>query len=1184
MVSMLRDRTTAFIALSLVLVCSFTLSAQVLNGTVSGTAADQQGAVIKGAEVKATGVTTGATTKAVTDSSGLFRLVLPPGEYKVEVTAQGFSTAVESKVMVVAGRDTGMGLLKLQVGQASTTVEVTAAAPLIEPTQSQVTNTFGTVPLATFAGIQENQGLDSLALFVPGVAPSRDNNFSNANGPAGSVFGSGFVANGLRGRNNDQQVDGQNNNDNSVAGPSLFVTDPNFVNQYVLITNQFGPEYGRNAGSVVNIVTQAGTNNWHGNIYGSYNNSVFNSMTNFQKNFDSDVNGNPLTQPPHLSNEFAGGTVGGRIVRNKWWLFGGFNQNIIGQKTVFSTNNITPTPVGLATLAACFPGGNGQAAVQALTKFGPFGISGGDPFATNPVTGVVTGCPAAEFGGVTRVLPTNSHAYNWIARSDVNLGSDSIVGRYLFNKTTTFNNELNTDAGAQGYVVNVPALSQAALLAWTHNIGSKMVNELRGSYGRLNVDFGGNTIGNTVPEAQNLPNAVTNVLFNSPTLLGFGPSTIFPQSRIVNTWQVQDNWNYVRGKHQLKAGVNWTYQQSPNVFLPNINGQFRFATWDQFFTNTPNRVRIANGPSGFGFKEYDTFVYIGDDWKATRNLTLNIGLTWSYYGQPANLFNDITTTRESNPATAFWNTSLPLSVRTFPRFPAPTNSFGPGLGFAWSPQGGGMLTGGGRTVIRGGYRMLYDPPFYNVYANMATSAPEVFLQTFTGATAGLLPLPATPTGPFVRTLLGPAITPGVFDPRTQAETTISPNFEADRVQTWLLGLEREVSKNAAFEIRYVGNAARRLFQSINSNPFATDLLASFPQFVPPGVVPCPTTQQVLVGPQQPTDVGRQFCGTGVQRMRTNGGFSNYNGLQTEFRANNLFNQLTFRAAYTYSKTLDNVSEIFGTAAAGNSVAFSQNPFQPGGSEYSFSGLDFPNQFSVTFFEAIPFMKEQHGWGHLLGGWSFSANFLYGSGQRYTPSQLGTAIFSSPGDFYDANFLGTFAGTDSARPFFANKQAPVSSVGIFAADACAFFASTGSEPICNPAIANQLISLNALNLSGAGLSGPPVPVNVTDVHFVTNGGIAQSVFGTPFGNVARNIAQDATTNLTNMALYKNFKFSERASLQLNFTALNVFNQANFLSVDPFLEDAGAFSPFTGFANNAVTNSQPRQLFFGGKITW
>src|SRR6185369_1401154 len=170
-------------------------------------------------------------------------------------------------------------------------VEVTAQAPLIESTQAQITNTFAGNQLSTFAGIQENQGLDNLALFVPGVVSSRDNNFSNFNG------GQGFSSNGLRGRNNDQQIDGQNNNDNSVAGPALFVSNPEFVQQYVLVTNQFGPEYGRNSGSVVNIITKSGGNAWHGSIYGNENNSILNSMTNFQKRFDTDINGNRLTDP-----------------------------------------------------------------------------------------------------------------------------------------------------------------------------------------------------------------------------------------------------------------------------------------------------------------------------------------------------------------------------------------------------------------------------------------------------------------------------------------------------------------------------------------------------------------------------------------------------------------------------------------------------------------------------------------------------------------------------------------------------------------------------------------------------------------------------------------------------------------------------------------------------------------------
>ena len=1179
-------------AVGFVLLCCFAASAQMVKGSISGTAVDPQGAVIPGAKVTATQIGTGTVFTTTTDNSGLFRFnLIPPGEYKVQISAQGFNSGVQNGVVVAAGRDTGIGAIKLAVGQATTTVEVTAQAPLIESTQAQVTNTFSGTQLTTFAGVQENEGLDNLALFVPGVSSSRDNNFSNTNG------GGGFSSNGLRGRNNDQQIDGQNNNDNSVAGPALFVTDAEFVNQYVLITNQFGPEYGRNSGSVVNIITKSGGNAWHGSIFGNENNSILNSMTNFQKRFDTDQFGNPLTDPPRLNDEFAGFTIGGPFVKNKVFFFGGFDEEIVSQNSIFSSgNNLTPTPAGLATLAAC-PGVN-QAALQALSKFGPFGISGGNPVPVNPVVPVFGGpnpqdvaavstCPGVQFAGVSRTLKAPVHTFDWIGRTDFQLGSDTIMARYLFNRNNFFNTE---DNGAAGYVLNVPALGQAVLLSWTHNLSSKMVNEARVSFGRTNVEFGGNTIGNTEPTAQNLDQAVANVTFLAPKSLGFGPATNLPQQRIVNTWQGQDNWNYVLGKHQLKAGVNYTFQRTPNIFLPNINGQFRFSSWDAFFANTPNRVRIANGPSSLDFREHDTFVYAGDDWKMSQALTVNLGVTWSYYGQPANLFNNITTSRESNPAAAFWDPTLPLSVRTFPKIPAPLGSVGPSFGFAWSPQSGGFFTGNGKTVVRGGYRLLYDPPFYNIYLNMATSAPEVFLQSFRGAAAAAIPLPAVPTGPNVRAELAPFITKGVLDPRTQAQTSISPNFGPDRVHTWSLGIERELTKNSAIEARYVGNAARGLFQTINGNPFIGDLQASFPNLVPAGLTPCTTPQippapGVAPGPTSP-DFGRVHCGQGIVRERTNTGFSNYNALQLEFRANNLAKQFTIRSSYTFSKTLDNVSEIFSTFGAGNSVAFSQNPVNFTSGEYARSGLDYPHQWSLLVTEQLPFFKEQHGFfGKLLGGWAISGNYIVASGQRYTPSQLGTALFSSAGDFYDFGFVSNFAGTDVARPFFGNKNAPVGNVGIYGADACVFFGITGNEPFCSPAVANTLISANAVNLNGAA-----VPVTNDQVRYIVNGGTAQTVFGTPFGNVPRNVEQDEMTSIGNVSAFKNIKLGEHASFEFHVTALNVLNAPNYLSVDPFLEDAGlgaspvTAAPFTGFGDVTVTNSQNRRLVFGGKISF
>ena len=527
---------------------------------------------------------------------------------------------------------------------------------------------------------------------------------------------------------------------------------------------------------------------------------------------------------------------------------------------------MTPTPQGLAALAGCFPNSQSLAALQ---KFGPYGVSAGNPTPIGDLQNLSAACPAATFAGVERTLPTNTHNFNFVNRVDYQLGSDMLMARYIFNRGNAF----NADGGdaAAGLPINIPALSQALLLSDTHNFSSRIVNEARVSFGRLNVQFGTNTLGN-VPGISGVDQAITRATFNSAALLPFGLNGAFPQGRIVNTWQAQDNWNMVVGKHTLKAGVNYTFQRSPNVFLPNLNGAFRFTDWDAFLNNTPNRLRVAEGPSSLDFREHDTFLYAGDDWKIDQNLTLNLGLTWSYYGQPENLFHDLTVGRESDPSTAFWRSDIPLQFRTSPALSSVKNSFGPSVGFAYSPQWGGFLTGNGKTVIRGGYRMLYDPPFYNIYLNIANSAPVVFLQTFAGST--LTPnmiLPSNPFGPNVRAEAASQLQTGVFDPRTNVETNVTNNFGPDRVHTWNLGIERELSKNSAVEVRYVGNHATDLFQTVNGNPIVDSSIPGGQgtpvgpnPLAPPGTQPC-TSSSILLGPGQTLNpaLGRVNCDAGI---------------------------------------------------------------------------------------------------------------------------------------------------------------------------------------------------------------------------------------------------------------------------------------------------------------------------------
>jgi hypothetical protein len=1165
----------------LLVVCSITVfgvfaesaNAQVSNGSISGSVTDPQGAVVADAAVKVTHKETNQQTETTSDSAGLFRLnLLQPGEYRLEITKSGFNKVAIDSVTVSVGADRGMGTIKLEIGQVTSTVEVTSAAPLLESTEAQITNSFTSESLTTFPGILENQGLDTLALTVPGVVNNRDLGFSNTNG-------TGFAVNGLRGRNNDQQIDGQNNNDNSVAGPGLFLSDPEFVAEYQITTSNFSAEYGRNSGSVINVITKSGSNNFHGSVYGTESNSALNALSNVQK--ETTASGfEGLTKPSRFNDEFTGATIGGPAWKDHLFFFGGFDDEIVSQKQLYGTGLLTPTPAGLATLVGCF--GN-TPSLQALQKFGPYGITGGNPQpqGTPKISSIADLCPGVEFAGVQRTLPTGSKSYNFPVRLDLQTAKNHFFGRYLYNKSTSFNTDAFATAAA-GYPVNVPALSQDYGFSWVRTISSRMANEFRASYGRLNVGFGGNSIGNTVPAAQQVDLALARVTFNSSSLLAFGPATNAPQGRIVNTYQFQDNWSYYRGRHSLKAGVNFTYQRSPNAFLPNINGAYRFTSWDKFAADAPNRIQIAQGNPELDFREKDTFAYFGDDFKVKKNLTLNLGLTWSYYGQPANLFHTITEKNQSG-SNPLWNPAVPSSATIFPTIPAPKNSWGPSVGFAWTPDNA-LMGRDGKTVIRGGYRLSYDPPFYNIYLNISSSAPIVFLQTLSAASTpiGTHNLLANPTGPNNRADLAPALVRGVFDPRTFNDTNITPNFGPQKTHEWSLGLQREVFSGAVFEARYVGNHALDLFQSINGNPSIAGLLADFPSLVPAGLTPC-TTPTTILGPGQTShpELGRVDCNQGIVRQRTNTAYSDYNALQLELRGNQIRHQLTLRAGYTFSKTTDNASEIFATFGAGNSQTFSQSQVNFTGTEHGNSGLDFPHVFFVAFTEELPMFRAQHGViGHVLGGWAVAGSYYISSGQPYTPVQF---ALNGGGPNYDNAFVNAFYSTvdQALRPFAANPSAPVNQVGIYAGDIL------GCDNVASPCPAGitptTLISLNQFNIDGSAK-----PVTNKDVRFIANTPTSNAVFNSPFGNVGRNTLRDAWTNIGNFTLFKSVTIRENLKAQFHMTMQNVFNHPNYFSIDPFLDDAGLHSEATGFADptvfsgglqNGTVGNPGRKIAFG-----
>ena len=1210
-VSAISKLVVATLGLSVCLLLAVTpASAQVASGSISGTAVDPTGAVIVGATVTAVNTATNVTANTTTTSSGSFLLAgLAVGTYTVTMTQSGFQTITLSDIAVTAGTDHGLGSIKLTVGSKSTTVEVTSGQPLMETTQAQVSTAFTNTDLTNFPGLNANSGLDNLAVYLPGINMERDQSFSNGNGP-------NFSSNGLRGRFNDQQIDGQNNNDNSVAGPSFFVSSPLFVQEYQIITDNFSPEYGRNSGSVVNELTKQGTNAWHGTIVGTESNNYVDALSNQQIYFED------LPGPPRFNDEFTGAAIGGPIWKNKVFVFGGFDNEIVSSVGLFAAGAITPTAAGLGQLEGCFPN---STAITDFGKYSAFAIGAFNPqpvptipTAFETVTAGETTCTAVPFAAPERLAPDGSHEYDWDYRMDAVVNdTDRFFGRYMFQK------EISFDDGdvSGGYPFNIPSLTQTILLDETHTFTSTMVNDFRIGFSRANIDFGTNSLGNTIPSAGQLANALTNVTIQASGFQGWGPATNLPQSRILGTWQGQDNWSWLQGKNQWKAGVNYTYQRTTNIFFPFINGGFTFADWDAVAANTPDGVEVGTGNPVLDFREHDLFLYAGNDYKLKSNLTINLGLTWTYFGSPENLFNQITTANETGPDPLF-NPALPLSVRTFPTFPPKKDLFGEGVGFAWTPQGLGWLTGNGKTVIRGGFRNTVDPSYYNIFINMSTSTPLVLLGSESGTAAAAFPLPLDPTGPTVRAALAPIIPVGTTDPRQADQTTIPSSFQPDQVREWSLGIQRQFTPHLVVESRYVGNHAINLFQQDNANPLVcnTDislgigdtgtcesgLSVEFPALVPNGALPCLGPVGSAGGPVVANASGRENCNEGVLDEFENTAYSDYEAIQNEVRVNNLFNnQLTLIGNYTWSKTTDNASETYSTGAGGNTLSFAQNAFNVTSAEHGLSGLDFPQQFTVQGFWNVPLYRTQHGVvGHALGGWSVGLAYQLVSGQTYTPSQVFlntvTAIAAGQGaGTYDSAFdlaNNDFGGLEeTARPFVGNLSAPANAVGIFASDACSYGSLLYGPAFAANACALSPATLISLNAYGPSLgqvnptTGVPIPATATtvqssQVRYIANGVEADSIFNTPFGNIGRNSARDFHTNNWNLTVFRTFKFSERVNLQARLDLLNAFNHEQFSSVDPFIEDSGLDEPGTGFGTPQNTVDSPRVIKAGLQITF
>jgi hypothetical protein len=1174
--------------------------AQATTGRLTGTVVDPNGGIVAGTTVTAKNDATGAEKQFTTGTDGSFVISeLQPGKYTVTAApTTGFSTKVLTGVDVKVGEATDLKVA-LEVGAPSAVVTITANTEEVMQTTSQQSSSFETRKVEDLPSNAAGGGIDTLALLAPGVVPG----FGNVNGN-----GVTLSVNGNRARSNNFTLDGTDNNDLSVGGPSFFVDNQDAVQEFQIITNNFSAQYGRNLGAVVNIITKGGTNEFHGSGFEFHrNSSSLDAMTN-------DERADPARnrRDKFVSNVF-GGTFGGPIIKNKAFFF--VDGQLIRQRQnfAFSTGPVI-TPAGLTALAAQYPGNPAIGIIvnQSL-------------FALQPSTRVTTAlgniCFPKDFNlacSGTNALNVPAALVNWILplpfnqkeyglRGDFNpTNKDSFNAKFRYQQSP----EQGSNSQSNGFFGDIPFTSKDLNGTWTRQFSSHVTNEFKAAWQKLAVTFGSCTgvtdpLKGCIPDTTSIGNAFTNVSFagiraSGLTLQTIGPATNVPQGRTVRVFQLADNLSWVRGKHSMIMGIDYRNLGNSVPFLPNLNGQFKFSSTARLVANAPSSVILVGGQPTIKYKENDQFYFFQDNFKIRENLTLELGVRYENTGQPINTLHDISVATETNPATALWLQSLPLASRTFPKIPVDNNNFAPRLGFAWSPHMGdgrfAKMFFGDRdaTVIRSGYSIAYDPAFYNILLNVSTSSPIVFNNTIntTGTLAApLFRLPANPTGDVVRTSLGAFLQKNTFDPRFFSQTIVGNDFHAPMAQQWSFSIQRQINRNNVAEVRYVGNHGSGLFQSINRNPLISNLYNGIPDFgfgafpsfrnlLPAGAVP-----QVCADNPATTGVNEGVCNgrllpQGLLRSRENTATSDYHGLQARYNGR-VFNQLTVGAAYTFSKTIDNASEIFSFGEG----AFAQDSFNIQKGERGLSGNDRRHASAFNFIWDVPMYKSEKGLvGHVLGGWQLNGTYNLASGQPFTPSQF--CNFACVGiDYQDDSFQGTFVGLDQLRPFWGNPKAPRTSVGITATDAGLIFFGS---PV--PASPTGLYSFNALNQTST-----LVPVAVKDVRYIFNGIGAARQFGTPFGDVGRNVERGPALNQLNIGIFKNTKLRENVRLQLRaelFNALNHPNPGFGVSAgsslpDTTIEDAGntpAPAGFNSFNDKRAMNLSSRRIQFGIRLTF
>ncbi len=949
--------------------------AQTSKGILAGVVRDQTGAILPGAKIVITSELTGEVRSTTSNADGSYRLeAVNPSTYSLHIEASGFS-AIDVKGLKVQPSVVTSYDAVLQPGQVNTTVNVEANSNSINLDNGSLSTSIGTTELQKVPIFSLNP-----VELVSTVAGAQYINQASLNlGGTGGQYEQVEV-NGARPRANNYLLDGQDINDIGLNGQAFQPQIPDMFEAVTTYTNSAPAEFGRAGGAVVNMTTRGGTNQYHGEAFELYSGSGLNSVDG-QTRKGSTSRANKARYDQHQY----GFLLGGPIIRNKLFAFGG---------TMFTRyyGNSNSSPIelpdadGYAVLTSI--GGPQVALLQGLLANGSYlkqyqQLTPSSQPVEQLNAGSQPGCPAGGCIVNTALferppVAQQSPDTQWFYRIDYTpTQKDSFGFRYLHDRNNFLPDlQLNT-SGLPGFDGEVGGYTDLGSGNWTHVFTPTLLNEFRASETRIAFTFA------PTPEALANPLAKTfNVNFTDNGIPVLGLSQNIPQGTKEDNYQYQDTVGWTVGRQSLRIGADVGRVLETLLVAQQPYGELNFAADNNgsALANFLNNQLGASGTAtvGFGPTRIDPHIwksayFVQDDIKLTSELTLNLGLRYDYLTEPANSL--------PYPGLDFSNPYAPIT--TVYKIQNDTNNWGPRFGFAYSPAGGGWL-GGNKTVFHGGAGIFYDNSFANIAVNSAQSSPN--------ATTGTLQATVNnPLGP--ATSLIPTI-PSSLGPYSSITSGIDKNLRNPATYQFNLGFERELPAQLKLTVNYVGSRGRRLYanQQLNYRNNTTPAAVAAGQRLNPA--------------------------RGVINGRTNSGASEYDGLQTEV-SRELSHGLYFRATYTYSKTMDDASEIFATF--NSPTSYSAN-LAPGGrrQDWSDSAYDFPNYLSLLYSWSPSGLHSDNSLVNALYG-GFTRNFTISG---VTQLQAGPpSSFNVSG--LDINHDGS---TANDRPLVGNPHAAINTAG------------------------------------------------------------------------------------------------------------------------------------------------------------